>query len=350
LASNTLQIEHVSYWASFLGIDVRSSELAKSSNKFRYLSEEMPKFETFKWLEAGTEDFIGKPIWYDSACVSQDPDNNTAELSLNVTTDIEFIKKCIDNSEESKISDEGWVLFATELRGTDYYILTNSGLISTGSAYFNCDLAWSRLHHCFWKHDRQLITGYMNGSLQTFYSAKKTKQQNQFAIIYCYPFDPEQNITTELGETYFSGQKGDIKKAVLKPYGELNLTLVYGDEGNPVTPIVDLKTVRIIESGICGQLHAVMSEALDVDIDLYIGYSILDSDGVVICGEVPGSTPAWHIPAGSYSSDFTVSFDGAGCGGGIPVGGCWNPVTDFTDAEGKGWTVFAIVQDDDCSY
>jgi hypothetical protein len=349
LSTGVLQIEHISYWNSTAGIDVRTSEMAASSSKFRFLNEEMPKYETFKWMEAESADFVGLPIWYDSDCVSQDPDNNTSELSLNISTDIEFIKKCVDDGEDSRISDEGWVLFATELRGTDYYILTNSGLIDTGRVYFNCDLAWSRLHNNFWKHDRQLIQGYMNGTLQTFYSARKTKQQNEFSIVYCSEFDPSQHITTELGETYFSGEKGDVKKAVLKPYGEVNLTLVYGPASNPVVPVVDLKTIRIVESGICGQLHAVLSETSPVDLNIYIGYEILDSEGVYVCGEVPAVTPVWTIPAGAYTSDFTVSFDGAGCGGGIPVGGCWNPTTDFSDPESKGWTVFAIIQDEDCS-
>lgn len=349
LSTNTLQIEHISYWNSTAGLDVRSSELAIASNKFRFLNEEMPKYETFSWMEAGSEDFIGLPIWYDSNCVSHDPDNNTSEFSLNVTTDIEFIRKCIKASEDSRISDDGWVLFATELRGTDYYILTNAGLIDTGTAYFNCDLAWSRLHNNFWKHDRQLITGYMNGTLQTFYSARKVKQQNEFSIVYCSEFDPGQHITTELGETYFSGEKGDVKKAVLKPYGEIGLTLVYGPAPNPIVPVTDLKTIRIVESGICGQLHAVLSETSPVALNIYIGYEILDVNGNYVCGEVPAVTPVWTIPAGSYTSDFTVSFDGAGCGGGIPAGGCWNPTTDFSDPESKGWTVFAIIQDEDCS-
>lgn len=346
-SSNTLQIEHVSYWASSPGIDVRTSELARSSNKFRFLSEEMAKYETFKWMEASTADFVGLPIWYDSKCVSQDPKNNTEDLSINVTTDIEYIKAVIDADEADKISDEGWVLFATELRGTDYYITTNSGIINTGNVYFNCDLSWSRLHNNFWKHDRQLIQGYMNGSLQTFYSARKTKQQNEFGIIRCSEFNPEQNITTELGETYFSGQKGDIKRAVLNPDGSIKLTLIYGEAGNDVTPVTDLKTIRIVESGICGELHAVLSEAAGANIEILLGYEILDSDGNFVCGE--NAVNRWTIPAGSYTSDYTLSFDDPACGGGIPAGGCWNPLVDDFDAERQGWTVFAIIQDSNCS-
>ena len=72
-----------------------------------------------------------------------------------------------------------------------------------------------------------------------------------------------------------------------------------------------------------------------------------DSDGFLLCGENPADTPVWTILTGT--ANFTVSFDAAGCGGGIPVGGCWNPVTDFTDAVAKGWTVYTIIQQSTCS-
>ena len=235
--------------------------------------------------------------------------------------------------------------FSTYLSGTDYYINFNSG---TGDALFNADLSWYRLHRLFFKHDRQLPTGYLNGALTTFYSAKKIKQQ-ECSIIYCSDLNPNRAIITELGEEYFGGQQGEIKKAVIKPYGEINLTLVYGAESSEITPETESKIIRIHEDGICGELHAVLSPAADDDLDLYIGYSVLDSDGNVICGENPADTPVWTIPAGSTTSNFTVSFDAPACGGGIPGGGCWNPVTDFTDAEGKGWTVFTIIQQSTCS-
>lgn len=336
-----LTIEHISAWDTVSSIDIRSQDLTKSTNKFRYVKEELPKYEYFKWMEAYYDDFIGEPIWYDSACVS----NDTTEFALNVTTDIQFIRDCVLAGEEAKISKDGWVLFSTYLSGTDYYINFNSG---TGDALFNADLSWYRLHRLFFKHDRQLGTGYLNGALTTFYSAKKIKQQ-ECSIIYCSDLNPNRAIITELGEEYFGGQRGEIKKAVIKPYGEINLTLVYGPEASEITPETETKIIRIHESGICGELHATLSPAADVDIDLYIGYGMYDSDGILLCGETSAEVPVWTIPAGATTANFTVSFDAAGCGGGIPTGGCWNPVTDFTDAEGKGWTVFTIIQQSTCS-
>lgn len=337
---NILTIEHISSWDMVSAIDVRSQDLMQSTNKFRYTKEELPKYEYFRWMEANNEDFIGYPIWYDSSCVS----NETTEFSLNVTTDIQFIRECITNDEREKISKDGWVLFATYLSGGNYYININSG---SSDIYFNGDLCWARLHRLFFKHDRQLPTGYMNGSLQTFYSSKKIKQQ-ECNIIYCSELIPYRGIITELGEDYFGGQRGEIKKAVVKPYGEINLTLIYGPEATEITPETETKIIRIEESGICGELHATLSPAADVDLDLYIGYEVLDSGGNFVCGESPADTPVWTISAGATTANFTVSFDAPACGGGIPAGGCWNPVPDFTDAEGKGWTVFTIIQQSTC--
>lgn len=340
---NILTIEHISAWDTVSSIDTRGQDLMKSMNKFRFVSEEIAREEKFKWMESYYKDFTGLPIIYDSAAATADP----TEFTLNVTTDIEFIRKCVKDDELGKISPDGWVLFSTYLSGTSYYVNINGGQLEA-EARFNADLSWSRLHRLFWKHDRQLPTGYMNGTLTTFYSSKKIKEQ-QANIIYCSTLNPNRGIITELGETHFGGQRGEIKKAVVKPYGEVNLTLVYGPEASEITPETETKIIRIEESGICGELHATLSPAADVDIDLYIGYGMYDEDGNFVCGENPADTPVWTISAGATTANFTVSFDAAGCGGGIPTGGCWNPVTDFLDATAKGWTVFSIIQQSNCS-
>lgn len=335
-----LTIEHISAWDTVSSIDIRSQDLTKSTNKFRYVKEELPKYEYFKWMEAYYDDFIGDPIWYDSACVS----NDTTEFALNVTTDIQFIRDCVLAGEEAKISKDGWVLFSTYLFGIDYYINFNSG---TGSVYFNADLSWYRLHRLFFKHDRQLGTGYLNGALTTFYSAKKIKQQ-ECSIIYCSDLNPNRAIITELGEEYFGGQRGEIKKAVIKPYGEINLTLVYGPEASEITPETETKIIRIHESGICGELHATLSPAADNDLIIEFEYEVLDSDGIHYC-DSDGVPQIWTIPSGATTASFTISFDGPACGGGIPVGGCWNPAVDASDATAKGWTVYTIIQQSTCS-
>lgn len=337
-----LTIEHISQWDTVSSIDIRAQDLTKSTNKFRYVKEELPKYEYFKWMEAYYEDFVGEPIWYDSACVS----NDSTEFSLNVTTDIEFIRDCITNNEEAKISKDGWVLFSNRQVLTDYYININAGLLEAGIR-FNCDLSWGRLLYLFFRHDRQLPTGYLNGLLTTFYSSKKIKEQ-KCDIIYCDTLNPNRAIITELGEDYFGGQQGEIKKAAVKPYGEVNLTLLYGPESSEIVPDTELKVIRIHESGECGELHATLSPASDVPIDLYIGYTLFDSTYTGLCYEDPLDTPVWTIPAGVTTADFTVSFDHVDCGLGMPEGGCWHSLIDDTDAVTKGWIVYNVIHSSNC--
>jgi hypothetical protein len=78
----------------------------------------------------------------------------------------------------------------------------------------------------------------MNNTLQTFYSARKTKQQECTAIL-CDELDPTQEITTELGETYFGGAKAVIKTADKNPVGEVKLSLLYGPVPNANSGVPD---------------------------------------------------------------------------------------------------------------
>lgn len=345
-AGGILTIEHVSNWTSNPGVDIRTQEMAASTNKYKYLKEETPKTEKFTWMEANNLDFIGEPIWYDSYCVNQDAKTNKTEFILNVTTDLDHIRTVCNTvpTEDSEIADDGWVLFATTLIGPDYYLTSTLGVIENTVSHFNNDLSWSCLHNRFWKHERQLIEGYMNGMLQTFYSAKKIKQQ-ECSIILCDEFDPEEYITTELGETYFGGEKGYVRRAVLKPYGEINLTLEYGPQESGITPEPEIKTIYIYESypagdpasGTCGQLFAVLSEPADDNLVLIITVTIRDNMGAIVAVCPPDT---WTIPLGAMADSFLLPF----CGGGIPVGGCYETANDWTDAEGHGWEVTGIVR------
>lgn len=345
--AGVLTIEHVSNWTSAAGLDIRTQEMVSSTNKYKYLKEEAPKFEKFSWMEANNRDFVGEPIWYDSACVNQDSKNNTTKFSLNVTTDLDYIRDCIaDVDLVSNISDDGWFLFATTLIGPDYYVTSNLGVIETSVSHFNNDLSWSTLHNRFFRHDRVLIEGYMNGFItpETFYSAKKIKQQ-ECSIILCDTFNPEEYLTTELGETYFDGEKGYVRKAVIKPYGEINLTLNYGPVESNVTPEPEVKTIYIWESspagdpasGTCGQLFATLSESVPIggSFNLYINNRVRDEFGNIQC--TGGAPETWSFAEGVISEDYLITFCTP-----LLAGWCWEEITDWTEAEALGWTVIGI--------
>ena len=329
---NILTIEHISNWDSYIGLDIRTQEMTLATNKYKYLKEIIPKYEHFNWMESKNDDFVGKPIWYDSQCVNQDHENNKTEYIIDVTTDIEYLRDCIALNEDSKISNEGWVLFANEEIGGVLYIRSNSGIIDFTDVLFNMDLSWGRLHEWFFKHDRQLIEGYMNGIFKPFYSARKIKVQ-ECSIIYCDTFNPEQNITTELGETYFGGEKGDIKRTVIKPYGEINLTLIYGPENIDIPVPIPTKILRVTE-GACGHLYAQLSPAADDDLDIVITYILLNASCIGIGG---GGPLTWTIPLGATIDDYDMSAL-------IPPGGYIEIYENFADPMSKGWTCGSIVR------
>lgn len=326
--TNIVTIEHISYWGASEGLDIRTQDLARSNNSYEYLKEETPKYEKFAWMESKNDEFRPATIWYDSSCVSQDPENNTTEQSWNVTTDIQYICDCIEdvNNEGliSNISDDGWVLLACYDDGGLQVYRTNR---TSHNIYFNCDLGWGILFNALFKHDRNQMQGYMKGFLTDFFTMKKNKVQ-ETAIVYCYEFDPSQYITTELGETYLSSQKGHVKKATIRPDGLVNLQLVYGEPDLPNTGFSYGKGMVITEvkttSPNTTTYTAVLTEAADADLQMKIRLRIEGTahdfcttawfDLDILTGNTTGNVAVpWCTPAGGCPCRIAIhQFDDSG--------------------------------------
>lgn len=243
-----IRIEHISFWdGPGTGIDLRDHSLAIASNKYSYTQESMPKYEKFKWTEADS-DFLAYDIWYDSTCVNQDPGSNINEISINATTDIEYIIECMADADlNSLIDDDGFVLLANREDGGNYYVqIAETGGNGTYPVMYNGDLSWRSLHEYYFRHDRVLITGYLNLVLTDFYTAKKTKKQD-VSIILCEEFDPQEEIVSELGETYLGGVYGSVSKSDLSPSGLMKLSLLYGPPGNDNTGNPSTRAIRCVE-------------------------------------------------------------------------------------------------------
>lgn len=329
----TVRIEHVSFWPLTAGPDIRNQKITKGTNKYRYLNESMPKYEKFTWMEAGHEDFIGNPIWYNSGCVNQDPTSNTVEYNFNnITTDIQYIRDCVaDSDSEPLISDSGWVLLTNELRGADLYIWFNVNS-ALSELVCNIDMSWYYLHKCFWMHDRQLITGFMNGNAETFYTARKVKQQ-ECSIVNCSDFDPMEYLTTELGETYFGGEKAKIGKSLIKPYGQIDLTLLYGPDDNINLGITYFKVffgVEIQTGANESTVYGILSEAAPVG-GLTIQFKIQIKDN--IGGTCKTAFQTIVFAAGEYYAD-SGAIVWCDPGGGAPL--CLDEFTDVTTSV-AGW-------------
>lgn len=255
---NTINVEHISWWTKGVGIDLRTQLACKATNKYSYLKEKMPKYEKFAFMEVDNLNFMGIPIRYDSVCVDQNPDTNVKETSVNVTTDIEYI-----NSNPDAISDEGFVILAND---NTNHVVAYMGAYDH-SVKLNMDLSWANLHDYYFRHNRILKTGYLNNELITFWTAQKNKVQPCSAII-CTDLDPTEEITTELGEIYFSGAKATIKQADIGPDGKVKFSLLYGPPDTEPTPMADLKYVKVTQVG--AMLTATLSEAADVDFTLTV--------------------------------------------------------------------------------
>jgi hypothetical protein len=263
--TNIFTIEHISFWNETAGIDLRNRTLTESTNKYVYDKGDMPSQEQFDFMEAEDNNYATHVISYKSPCTNQDKESNIVKYINNVTTDIEYIQRNVADAEYlgSSISNDGFVILANYEDGGLYYVYKASAYESAQSSY-NVYLSWSYLLRAFFRHERTLLTGFIQGTAIDFISAKKIKIQEVSAIV-CKSelYEPDEYITTELGETYFNSEKGYVKRAVLKPYGEINFTLQYGPDTDDTAVMPDpLKTIHLyVLCGVPSSYEVYLSEA-----------------------------------------------------------------------------------------
>ena len=214
-ATGNIRFEHVSFLQFATGIDLTVSPYARmmiGKNVYTYLRDKRYKTEKFKMMESKGVDFVGLDIIYDFNCI--DPvvggprggnnalqiagmtDNSITYSAEKITTDLEYIV-----SSPSEISTDGFVLMCAVDDGfgnlsVDY----EPGAIS-GNTKANGHLAYANLHNKYWRHDRVLINGNMNGNDETFESAKRTKRQSDIVIFECCDteINTEEMVKTGLG-------------------------------------------------------------------------------------------------------------------------------------------------------
>jgi hypothetical protein len=327
--TDTINIEHISWFTKIAGLDLRNQLSCTATNKYKYLKSEMPKFEKFNFMEADYPDFVGVPIWYDSACVNQDAENNIKEISINVTTDLEYI---LDN--EDAISDEGFVILCTWSNGGTNYVERIQGILGSDDK-LNMRLSWSRLQQAYHRHNRILLTGYMNEILNNFCSTIKMKSQDCSAII-CptEDYNSEDEITTELGETYFGGTNASVLKASIRPNNVIDFELGYGlpDVANPgydddyffVTGYIDWVAEDVFN------IYFDFSQPAPHDINIRIR-------NFVYTGAALQCTSGWDnvtFTAGTISE----TYNGTLCEF-LDVGQCFQVEIEYTGADMDGMTI-----------
>ena len=325
--TDTIYVEHISYFTKIAGLDLRTDLSTQATNKYSYLKEKMPKYEKFSFMEADNENFVGLPIWYDSGMVDQNPDTNIKLLTVPVTTDLEYI----DFNPEA-IADEGFVFLVCD---STFHVLMGMSVYNY-DIRLNMDLSWSNLHDKYFRHNRVLIEGYLNGTLTTFTTAQKTKIQ-QCSTIACDEFDPDNEITTELGETYFGGAKGTVQTASLHPTGELNLSLLYGPADNAAHDFDEPMFALIQEDpSTCGKFYITLNVAAPLEMHIIVSHEVLDEDGIQDC---TGGPETWTINLGETESTkiFTL------CNS-LDPGWCVNYAWTILDLTAEGYIVDIVTE------
>lgn len=291
------RLEHISYWDNEAGMDLRTQKLAEKSNKYSYLKDDMPRFEKFSFMEAGDVNYVEHIISYDHPCVNNE--NNTFEYGNRITTDLQYIVDSMANPDflGSNIDESGFVILANLLEGMDYWVCYGTAYASVMASY-NYVNSWSFLLRAFFRHDRVLMNGFIQGIPIDFMSARKTKLQEIKAIVCASDnYNPDQYITTELGENWFAGQKGYVNRADLKPNGQVDFRLVYGEDenGEAVMP-EQIKTIRCVIETPFSDVRTFLSEPNIYD-SYYWVYFNDDDINPEACMEI-------MIPAGvTYQED-----------------------------------------------
>lgn len=195
--NGTLRIEHWSYWTFPVGLDLAAYQ-AIQRRAYEHLSNEIPRYERMKWMEAQGKDFIGVDIVYSGPCINVEDRSEVKEYAIGrITTDVPFV-----NGDPDTISKDGFVLLVTSYNGTSYDVILDSGALS-GNVVTNAPLSTANLERDFWTWDRFMPTGNLNGQDMTFDGFQPNIQQRPVTITnFCcelLKFDPKKSVQGELG-------------------------------------------------------------------------------------------------------------------------------------------------------
>ena len=191
------RIEHVSYFDTTSGSDLDLTALdggkwVNRMNKWEYDTNEMFSREHFKFNDSFYEDFIGKDIEYNRIATFCRYKDKVKNYEPGLSTDALNLYVKMESLE-----NDGYALVTV---GSDMVILNEVGTLSS-DILPNAHLSWANLHNNYWRHDRILGTGIMNGQQTTFETYRRNIKQA--AITYpecCGTFDPLTKKLTNLGE------------------------------------------------------------------------------------------------------------------------------------------------------
>ena len=220
--NDRLRIEHWSFFSASDGLDTTAgdhADLNRGNNRYKHLSDGLPKYERLVFIDAMGPDFVGNDIEYSGPCVGME--QKVDEISAGCITDVQQI-----SDFPLTVDLDAMVLLAV----LDDGVINDDGAIS-GVIITNAPLAKANLQDAFWRHDRQLKSGMLNGQEATFAGILPNIEQSGVRARYCcdlLDLNPNDAVITELGNVHLQARRGTIEKATIDDQQDLlEMTLRY---------------------------------------------------------------------------------------------------------------------------
>ena len=197
--NGVFRLEHISWFSRNQGYDLtipHYEKYVKGMRKYSYDLDNIPQSEKWLFKEQLTYGEWGiNEIDYNTTCaIGGNKAKNDIYTVEDVTTDVEL---CLSNpgSDNSTVDDSGFVIIATTLFNSNYFIITE------GEGRMNNSLSWSKLIPRYQFYNRPVNKGIYNEAEVKFKSTKPFKKGAKFSIpIECGEvFNPNDTIKTELG-------------------------------------------------------------------------------------------------------------------------------------------------------
>lgn len=237
-----LRIEHKKYWdnnGSYSVANTVAWDLVQGypmslygTNEYSY-EEDIPLREKFSFQEAWNTDFLGKDINYKN-CLREGDNKEYSADKFTTDLDITYL--------ESVASNEGFVLLdcgistqSDDLVPYNYYSVNMVVGKLTGKSLANAHLSWANLHDAYWKYDRYLPSGNMNG-VYTEFTPRRMVYQKEISYPYCVQeFLPYQLIGTWMGAGMVKAAEWSFKNSWMTVH------LMYvGNEFRPNDPPIPI--------------------------------------------------------------------------------------------------------------
>jgi|GEM_PF-5217543 len=200
---DTVRIEHLSYWADTVQMDLTLSDFIYLLNdkwKYTYDQDAQPKTEIIAWgseTDGKGKDFDGYPITYDNSCVN-DKENKSEKVYM-ASNFLSNILKIIGN-EDYYDDTETIVMMSTN--GT--FVINSAVQPISGTSKLNGNLAMGYLIPRYYRYGRPFKEGFINNLLLLMYRSLRLKLQAPITIPmdcndYLNNYDPSGLIKTQLG-------------------------------------------------------------------------------------------------------------------------------------------------------